>query len=492
MKNLEKILAKRKIFLSLRLLAALVIMVIAILFILNTESDSNIFSAKTGDKVITLKWKLRVPNATLFISDNAGNKYTENVKGTGKYSFTEGTHGKMYTFNLEYTNNKKETTHQEKRRIFLDFKKLPNLMTLYINTQDGKDPTCEEAPKTKGLKGSTIINNDYKKAVMNDNISVRIRVRGNTTGLQKKKPYKLFFQEKIDLLDLGEEYADREWYLISQAHLKTYFGLQMGKIVGMEWEPRMRFVNLMLNGDWKGLYVLCESINRHPKRLPLKKKGFLIESDAYFWNKKGVFFGSPLFDDTIKFTFKYPKITSKFDPRALAIQKQSKIIDDAVKTRSSELANLIDFDTFAAWGIAHDIMGTGDGSGSNRYFYKYNMNPENKLKMGPLWDFDSIFRIGDNKHAAPYYSKASYYPYLMKNSSFKKYYKKKYLKVAPSIEEKMKSVMEKLKTIPGLEESKKLDAKVWGGYVSLDSEINELMGHFHERIKWLNEEIGKL
>lgn len=474
------------------LLAALVIMVIAILFIQNEKSNSDIFLAKTKDKVITLKWKLRVPNATLFISDSTGNKYTENVKGTGKYAFTKGTHGEMYTFNLEYTNNKKKKIHQEVKRLFLDFEKLPNLMTLYINTQDGKDPTCEEAPKTKGMKGSTIINNDYKKAVMNDNISVRIKVRGNTSGLQRKKPYKLLFKEKIDLLELGEEYADREWYLISQAHLKTYFGLQMGKIVGMEWEPRMRFVNLMLNGDWKGLYILCEAINRHPKRIPLKKKGFLIESDAYFWNKKGIFFESPLIDNTLKFTFKYPKITSKFDPRALAIQKQIKKLDNAIKTKSPELSNLIDFNTFIAWEIAHEIMGTWDSCGGNKYFYKYNMNPENKLKMGPLWDFDSIFKMKDNEHSAFWNPKVTYFPLLMKNNAFKNRYKQKYLEIAPSIEEKMKSVMEKLKTISGLEESKKLDAKVWGGYVSLDSEINELMGHLHERIKWLNEEIGKL
>ena len=120
------------------------------------------------------------------------------------------------------------------------------------------------------------------------------------------------------------------------------------------------------------------------------------------------------------------------------------------------------------------------------------MNPENKLKMGPLWDFDSIFKMKDNEHSAFWNPKVTYFPFLMKNNAFKNRYKQKYLEVAPSIEEKMKSVMEKLKTIPGLEESKKLDAKIWSGYVSLDSEINELMGHLHERIKWLNEEIGKL
>ena len=120
---------------------------------------------------------------------------------------------------------------------------------------------------------------------------------------------------------------------------------------------------------------------------------------------------------------------------------------------------MIDFDTFVAWGISHDVMGAWDGSGSNKYFYKYNMNPKNKLKMGPVWDFDSIFGMKDNEHAAPWFQKSSYLPYLMKNTSFKKYYKQKYLKIAPSIESKMASALAKLKTIPGLEESRKLDAK---------------------------------
>lgn len=419
-------------------------------------------------------------------------KYQRNIWKNGYYRFKDGKHGELYFFELSYFYRGKKVT-QKLRRMFLDFEKLPNLMTVKIDTEDGKDPNCERANKPQGVMGSTIIKTNYQRATFNG-IPLKIRVRGNTSALgSPKKPYKIRLNKKIDILELGEDYADREWYLLNGGwDLKTYFGLHLSRILGMEWEPRMRFVNLMLNGDWKGVYILCEAITPSLKRVNISKKGYIIESDAYFWNSKGNYFKSSLFHKNVGFTFKYPKITSKFDPKVLAVQKQIYELEYNIKRNSDKMYEFIDIDTFSSWLLAHEIMGSLDAGGSNKYFYKYNADKKNKLKMGPTWDFDSLFMMGDSEHSTFYSANFTYFPYLLKNKTFREAYKKKYFGIAPSIEEKMRVILEEARNISGLEESRQLDAKIWRNYKSMDTEIEELMGHLHERIKWLNEENAKL
>ena len=292
----------------------------------------------------------------------------------------------------------------------------------------------------------TIINNEYKQATLNKNTPVKIRVRGNASAYGPKKSYKIAFEEPKDMLGLGEEYADKEWILLGKRDLfKTYFGIELSKAVGMEWEPRMRFVNLILNGDWKGLYILCESIKRHPKRVDVDEDGFLIESDGYYWKEKAPVFRSPLLSEKVGFTFKYPKVTSDSDDRFLEIKKHFQEIDKAVENMSDNLGDLIDFETFAAWALVHEIMGTKDGFGSNMFFYQKSIGQKTKLKMGPAWDFDSVLPKSNFKPASFWYTKGTYLSFLQEHPKFREYYKTKYSEIASSIEQTMREVVEKLK-----------------------------------------------
>jgi len=465
-----------------------------------TKNTEEYFVGYSKDGVIALEWNVPAQEADLTIvdSNNSGASiYTEQVKGSGTYLFREGVHGTKYSFELWYTNNDGNKEHKRIRRVFVNFDSLPNMTTLYIDTQDGKDPSYDEAPKLRpNLFGQTITNNNYKDAVLNNDVPLKIRVRGNNSAYGDKKPYKLLFAEKVDLLDLGQEYADKEWVLLSTSLLETYFGFQMGNIVGMEWEPRMRFVNLIMNGSWRGPYILCESIKRHPKRVAIEEDGFLIESDAYYWKSTNPVIEGKLLSNKVKFTFKYPKIASISDQRFSEIEEQIIAIEDAAQRNSKNIGDLIDLDTFASWLLSHELMATKDCYGTNKFFYRSNMNPENKLKMGPLWDFDAVFNSGysgrNRRHSEFFHCPSTYFPLLLKNSVFRSYYKDKYFAISPYIEHNMKSALEELKSIPGLEESMKMDIIPRKRFGSLENVIDDLINRLHYRIEWLNEEISKL
>ena len=391
------------------------------------ENDRVSLTGKTEDNEILLKWDVPVDDAVLKIEVQNGTDFTqektENVKGKDEYRFRNGIHGKLYRFVLEYET---ETHNQKNKKIeqrFINFQKLPNIETLFIDTEDGLGPTYEKAKKSdKNLFGMTIINNEYKQATLNKNTPVKIGVRGNASAYGPKKSYKIAFEEPKDMLGLGEEYADKEWILLGKRDLfKTYFGIELSKAVGMEWEPRMRFVNLILNGDWKGLYILCESIKRHPKRVDVDEDGFLIESDGYYWKEKAPVFRSPLLSEKVGFTFKYPKVTSDSDDRFLEIKKHFQEIDKAVENMSDNLGDLIDFETFAAWALVHEIMGTKDGFGSNMFFYQKSIGQKTKLKMGPAWDFDSVLPKSNFKPASFWYTKGTYLSFLQEHPKFREY-----------------------------------------------------------------------
>lgn len=471
----------------------LVFFVLTIKTILKHD-DEEYLTARTGDKFIVVKWHLPTEKAQFMIKDSDIIYQTE-VDGTGSYLFNEGKHGELYTFQLTYIDRKKDHIEKEVNGLFVDFKEVSEIMLVEIETDDGKMPYWEKADQTADPSrwGGTIIKNAYKRATFNG-IPIKIKVRGNTSAIYPQQPYKIKFQKKVDLLGLGKEYADKEWNLVSSGHrLKTYFGLHLSKLVGMEWEPRMRYVNLLINGDWQGVYMLTESIKRHPKRCNIDKTGYLIENDNYYWKlNKGSFHGK-LLTERLEFVFKYPKVTSKSDPRFVKIKKEIEEIANLIERQSEEVENLIDIDNFFAWELAHELMGTWDAAGSNMFYYKYDDSASSKWKMGPVWDFDSIYFLKDNEYSRVFYWDTTYFPQLMKISNFKKIYKKKYFAVAGSVEEKMKSILEEAKKIPDLEKSRELNTKRLKiyRYLPLDMEIKELMEHLHNRIEWLNEHIAE-
>ena len=457
------------------------------------ESDMY-FTGRIEDGAIVLEWQTPAEEATLVISEKYEkdtSEQRENLKGTDTYRFTDGVHGKLYIFKLEYTVGQHTNTYTIVRR-FLNFKDLSDIPVFYIDTEDGIDPDFEKAKKPiKGSYGISIDKNEYKQAILNKNTPVKLRVRGNASAYGEKKSYKLVFAEKQDMLGLGEEYADKTWVLLGKdSLLKTYFGFELGKIVGMEWEPRMRFVNVMMNGDWKGLYILCESIKKHPKRVAIDEDGFLIESDAYYWKETRPVFKSQLLIDVVRFTFKYPKIDADSDERFIAITNRIANIDELLLQHLDNAGDLIDYETFAAWGIAHDLMGTTDGLGSNMFFYQESMGRETKLKMGPLWDFDSILQPNNNTDKAAFWAMSgTYLPILMEIQSFNDFYKKKAAEVLPSVEPAMKSALQKLRETPGLEDTLKLEQRILIKDKTLDEELDSFMKRLHDRVELLNKSI---
>lgn len=277
------------------------------------------------------------------------------------------------------------------------------LPVIDIHTVGGEEPTCDYVNAPPGALGRSITNatkvparaiiyeadgtisydsGDYVK----DASGITIKIRGNNSAFVEKKSYKLKLQHKVALLDGSA--PDKDWVLIKNdiLSLNTRIGLKVNELMGMVWTPKGKYVNLVLNDDYRGIYMLMESVNRNISgRINVdSKEGRIFEWDPYWWNEDYYIEDS----HNNKFTFKYPEPDKLSSAERDRMHELLDSIEDAIE--AGNYARYLDIKSFVNWQMAHDILGTYDGAGSNIYFTLYD--DTSKVQMTTLWDFDTIER----------------------------------------------------------------------------------------------------
>lgn len=287
------------------------------------------------------------------------------------------------------------------------------LPVVVINTDNNEEPSCEFVSAPEGSMGNsitnatkipgnvTVISTDgeviYESGPYEKNESgMTIKIRGNTSAYGDKKPYKIKLQKKGDLLGRGDKnFNDKNWVLLNNNGMKLWVGFELSRLIGEDWTPDGMYVNVIMNEDYRGLYYLCESVERNEKcRINVSESGFIVEHDAYWWNEDGQFIKSK-FLPSFAFTFKYPDYE---DLKEEDIEEMAEILnlyEEAVSSENGNYESVIDIDSFTKWILGHDILGSWDGGGSNLYLSKYDRSSSSKIKVGPLWDFDSMYMMSD-------------------------------------------------------------------------------------------------
>ena len=399
------------IFSSFVIIASLVFIQIREKRVLSYEDELKKYNVSIVEQGIMVQWEKteahNLDGIQIKVADENGKilEIVECGEEEESYFFSKGEHGKIYKISgamiLDDGCVSKEVV---KTSLFLDFDRLPEIPILNIKTITGEEPTYEVAECPEGCVGWTIRENEYVDAVMQMESEgkiwlkekIGIRVRGNSSASTDKKPYKIKLDKAADLLGREKDiYASTEWALLKAENLKIVVGSKVAQICGMEWVPSYKFVNVVLNGDWKGTYVLIETVAASKQRCNISPEGYLIENDAYWWNADGKYFKVENQIKPLGYTFKYPKDEDLTEEKINQIREYVNIYSKLIQGFDSEYLEYIDVQTWAGWLLMHDILGSGDGGGTNMYFYKYDFNTKNptssKMKMGPAWDFDRMY-----------------------------------------------------------------------------------------------------
>lgn len=387
------------------------------------------------------------------------------------------------------------------------------LPVLCVETVEGEEPTCEYVSAPAGCMGMSIKNATkvpgrlviYKRldnvdSVMydsgeyeNDNSGITIKIRGNTSAYGAKKPYKIKLQKKKDLLFRGDEskYQDKDWLLLKDDYLMATAGYMLSELVGMQWTPAHTFVNLIVNGNYRGVYLLCESVKRNPScRLDVdKKSGYIFECDPYWWNED--VYVTSITSPSYNFTFKYPDSDDILPEQLDYIQGVVTSYENSLK--KTNYPSKIDVESWARWCLAQDILGSKDSGGTNRFYSKRDSTDTSLVVMPLLWDFDQAERTTSGWS----YCHIDHFSKLFNNSNrlFVDEYVAQWRRLSATIATDMPSALRKFRSSAegmALMASSSLEQLRWDFTMNVSGRITDHINWFENRKTWMDSAVDGL
>ena len=260
-----------------------------------------------------------------------------------------------------------------------------NLPTVSIHTQNGFIPYDKEHEIVSHL---TIISDNGTRIVSEPGTT---RERGNASRSFPKKPYRIKFDKKQQVLDAPGK--AKKWTLINNYGDKTLMrnllAFELSKRLGMPYTPYGAAVDVLLNGEYKGCYQLCDQVQIHPDRINITEMtpsdnsgsaltgGYLIEVDAYANHEKSWFSsakGNPV-------TIKSP------DEDSITTQQKS-YIKTYFNQMESQWETYLDKNSFLRHFLVGELSGNTDTYWS---VFMYKERDDDMLYTGPVWDFDLAF-----------------------------------------------------------------------------------------------------
>lgn len=416
-----------------------------------------------------------------------------------------------------------ETTESGISAISLDDVKNAGLCVLEVTTVNGEEPKGQTIshPLHQESFNITYLNKVPCRLVLSKNgdtlydsgeyekgeSGATIRVNGNTSAYYSDSlnmPYKLKLERKADLLCRGDEplYADKHWRLLKDAtSLNTIVALELSKMLHMEWTSSYIPCNVIINGDYRGCYLLMESLERNSNcRVNCDKEtGAIIERDPYWW-KEDRYFSSKWYcldtESSYRWTWKYPDADELTDETEQYMQQYINDMEESFDVGNYQ--QYIDLTSWAKWVLAHDILGTWDSGGANMYFKKSDNTANSVLEMPCIWDFDSSYKVPAGGFSRPHSSTHAYFSRLFNSpdKNFCREYVKQWCLLKQNILSEICDFVNSYASSEdgvALNASRKLYNKRWGyDYPTVENDAKQTVQWFSQHIPLLGQLIVSL
>ena len=317
---------------------------------------------------------------------------------------------------------------------FLVFNFADNLPSVHVETSIGEQALTSTNGKDTAAF-ITIVNKDGSYEYVDTINNSEIKVRGNATKAYAKKPFQIKLDVKTDLYGMGES---KTWILLAnyddQSLIRNNVMYTVGALFGMH-TCEFRNVDLWLDGQYYGVYLLCEKVNISSARvdiLELEKQndalnptysetpvkvngipntiiteysyipnvvnpdditgGYLIELDNNYWSGELCYF---ITENGSHYVVKSPEYASKEQMEYIATlfgEMEEAIMSPTGYNRlGKHYSEYADVDSLAYAYIVAEFSRNYDAGSSSMYFYKdADINGEfSKIVKGPLWDCDN-------------------------------------------------------------------------------------------------------
>lgn len=270
------------------------------------------------------------------------------------------------------------------------------LPSVYI---DLNDTTLADihADKDKKHKGNSIyittLDGTYDLTVED---SVEVKGRGNSTWrAYEKKPYQIKFDDKTSVLGMGEA---KKWILLANAGddtmMRNQLVYQVAEQMDMPFVTSFEYVDLWIEGDYRGTFLLGEKVELGSSRLDLQNdSGALFEQDILFYSEEEYWFKS----NTLQTEFVLKEIVEEEDNViAIAMTEFETSLDELMNfvyhtapenITLAQLSTMLDVDSFIKYYLINDYVLNGEALITSCYMYQDG--PDDVIHFGPIWDFDT-------------------------------------------------------------------------------------------------------
>lgn len=327
------------------------------------------------------------------------------------------------------------------------------------------------------------ISNSEQDSYNFDSVDVSIRGRGNTTWPLRKRPFALKFSKKQEVLGMPKH---KRWVLLANftdnSFMKNVVAFYLSEKLGMDYTVRGRYVNLVLNGNYVGLYWLGEAIKVDKSRVNIDEDNdYLIESDIYYdeaWKFKSAIKNLPFMvqnDDSMNQT-RLNNLESRINEMEQVLYAPDFPYVSGTSNIDDTYRNYIDLDSFAKFYLVNEIMCNFELSHPKSCYFTLDSGT-GVLKAGPVWDFDWGGTNPSNKLFLKY---TIYYDSLFKIPAFRE-------KVNTLISQLSSSdISREINSIKAeISESAKLDGQRWG--TVFRNPVGEVRNSFDDYVGYLDK-----
>jgi CotH kinase protein/Secretion system C-terminal sorting domain len=292
-----------------------------------------------------------------------------------------------------------------------------NLPLIVINTNGQTIPDDPKITADMGIiYNGPGVRNNMTDAFNHYNGKIGIEIRGQSSQQFPMKAYSIELWDNAgnginkSLFGLPSE---SDWVLYAPYNEKTlmhnFLAYTMSREMG-HWAANCRYVEVVLNGEYIGIYVFMEKIKRNSGRVNITKLNttditgdavtggyiFSIDKEADAWYS-AVRPNLSTDNQTIRYSYVTPKITAIVPEQRNYIKSYVDSFETALNSlqyqdKQTGWRKFADENSFIDYFLVNEVSRNVDGYRLSSYFYKDRQSKGGKIIAGPVWDYDLAFR----------------------------------------------------------------------------------------------------
>ena len=354
---------------------------------------------------------------------------------------------------------------------------------------------------------------------------IQIEVRGSSSQLFSKKQYSLTTydstgeKDNVKLLGLPKE---NDWILNALAYdttfVRDYISYKLSNSLN-QYASRAEYCELILNGEYKGIYMLLEKLKADDNRINIKKikdddnelpdltGGYIVKADKIEgteelgWSMPSYGWGN------VNFAYEVPKPEDKTSQQDDYIQNVFNQLAETSYNPSNNSSNtslfdgypsIIDIPSFIDFMLLNELASNVDAYQFSTFFHK---DRGGKLRAGPVWDFNltfgndlfewgfdrskyNIWQFLDGNRGARFWTDLFYDP------DFSCYLTKRWLELTATDqvlnENKINDLIDE--TVVNIHDAVNRQEQVWNIDINFDGRIANLKTYISQRIQWITDQ----